>query len=114
MYFFDFSTFQPLAGRLNGKIYGASVRSNIKNTVFVNLKAVCNIQSPEKTKHPRTKEWTLLLLTFLEKNRGDTETGYFSATPEINIGIIISLVLCIRSKRGVLIQRIADWLFRIT
>ena len=64
------------------KIHGASVRSNIKNNVLVNLKAVCNIQSPEKTKHPRTKEGTLLLLTFFEKNRGDTETGYFSATTE--------------------------------
>ena len=104
---FDFSTLEGGGGGRNwpgGKIHGASVRSNIKNTVSVNLKAVCNIQSPEKTKHARTKEWTLLLLTFFEKNRGDTETGYFSATPEINIGIIISLVLCIRSKRGVLIE----------
>ena len=131
--FFDFSTFRPIVGRSNwsillnilhffvfstfgpwreegdaknwpeGKIHGASVRSNIKNTVSVNLKAVCNIQYPEKTKHARTKEGTLLLLTFFLNIIGDTETGYFSETPEINIGIIISLVLCIRSKRGVLI-----------
>ena len=95
--FFDFSTFRPIVGRSNwsillnilhffvfstfgpwreegdaknwpeGKIHGASVRSNIKNTVSVNLKAVCNIQYPEKTKHARTKEWTLLLLTFFFK-----------------------------------------------
>ena len=64
---FDFWTLEGGWGCLNwpgGKIHGASVRSNIKNTVSVNLKAVCNIQSPEKTKHARTKEWTLLLLTF--------------------------------------------------
>ena len=103
---FDFWTLEEGGGCRNwpgGKNHGASVRSNIKNTVSVNLKAVCNIQYPEKTKHTRTKEWTLLLLTFFLNIIGDTETGYFSATPEINIGIIISLVLCIRSKRGVLI-----------
>ena len=43
---------------------------------------------------------------------GDTETGYFSATPEINIGITISLVLCIRSKRGVLIVMVRGLNFR--
>ena len=84
-----------------GKIHGATVRSNIKNTVSVNLKAVCNIQSPEKTKHAKTKEWTILLLSLFVKNTGDIEPGYFGATPDINIGTIISLVLCIRSKRGV-------------
>ena len=64
---FDFWTLEGRGGCRNwpgGEIHGASVRSNIKNTVSVNLKAVCNIQSPEKTKHARTKEWTLLLLTF--------------------------------------------------
>ena len=93
---FGFSTLEGGGGGRNwpgGKIHGASVRSNIKNTVSLNLKAVCNIQSPEKTKHARTKEWALLLLTFFVQNTGDTETDYFSATPEINIGIIISLVL---------------------
>ena len=38
------------------------------------------------------KEWTLLLLTFFVKNTVDTETGYFSATPEINICIAIGFV----------------------
>ena len=67
---FDFSTLEGGGGGRNwpgGKIHGASVRSNIKNTVSVNLKAVCNIQSPEKTTHARTKERTLLLLTFCKK-----------------------------------------------
>ena len=78
---FRFSTLAGGGGGRNwpgGKMLGASVRSK-----SVKLKAVCNIQSPEKTKHARTKEWTLLLLTFFVKNTGDTETGYFSATPEI-------------------------------
>ena len=107
---FDFPTLEGGGGGRNwprGKFHGASVRSNIENTVSVNLTAVYNIQSPEKTKHARTNEWTLLLLTFFIKNTSDTETGYFRATPEINIGIIIPLVLCIRSKRGVLIVPIS-------
>ena len=35
------------------------------------------------------------------ENTGYTENDYLSATPEVNIDIIISLVLCIRSKRTV-------------
>ena len=64
----------------------------IKNTISLNLKAsvIYNLTISRKNQACKNEVWTLLLLPFFVKNAGDTESDYFSATPEINIGIIKS------------------------